>query len=532
MDKIFYNGKISTLDNQDSFAEAIGVEDGKITFIGTTQEALNLEADVSINLKGKLMLPGFVDSHLHMLNYAFVEKSVKLFACKSVDDILSEIAQTLDNSKVELNWIYARGWNETSFENPTYPTKTQLDKISEKIPVIAVRVCGHIAVTNSRGLELLQKIPQYKDIEEDVDLETGLIKENAVQFFYSILDAPTEETIKEYISFSAGKLNEKGITSIQSDDLASLPGKKWIRVMAGFKNLAETQKLNVRMYEQCLFERFEDLKDFLADGYRTGQQTGNFTIGPIKLIQDGSLGAMTAALNEPYEASESNRGTITFEQDELNQIVELCDANHMQIAVHCIGDRAMDMALESFESSSGMVSNPKNRHGIVHAQITNESILKRMKKDEVIAYIQPVFVDLDMDTVETRIGRNRMDKIYAWKSMLDMGINTCGGSDAPVVSFDIMENIYFAVTRRNIKGEPKAGWKPEERLSVSEAIKLFTKYPAYASYSEAMAGTIEVGKYADFVVLSENIYEIPEERIKDVEIVETILGGKTVYKGK
>ena len=530
MEKIFFNGLIKTLDNADSLYEAVGVNDGKIVFLGSDEEAAELECDERIDLNGKLMLPGFVDSHLHMLHYAFVQNSVKLFDCTSVEEMLALAKKRYDDdTEHKLPWIFCRGWNEEHFIEKRYPAKQELDAISEEIPIIIVRVCGHTAVSNTPGLELLQKIKEYSEIESEVNLENGTLKENAVQFFYSILEAPAEEEVKKLLKLGMEHLNRAGITGIQSDDLASLPGKNWRRIMNAYRHLDEEGGMTARVYEQCLFERFEDLKTFIGEGYRTGQTGNCYTVGPVKLLQDGSLGARTAAMREPYEGQEENRGIIIYEQDELNEILQFCDDNHMQVAVHCIGDRAMDMVIAAINNTTSRQENPKNRHGIVHAQITNPDILQKMKNSDILAYIQPVFVDDDMEVVESRLGAERMEHSYAWKSMMDMGIPVAGGSDAPVVSFDVMENIYFAVTRQKLNGTPEGGWLPDERISVEEAVKLFTKYPAYTSYSEDVNGTIETGKNADFVVLDENIYEVNPEHIKDIKINMTILAGKTVY---
>lgn len=530
MDKIFYNGKIHTLDDADHVVEAVGITGGKISFLGTTEEALSLEAAEKMDLNGRLMLPGFVDAHLHMLHYAFVENSVKLFDCRSVEDMLAAAGKRLaQRAERPLSWLFCRGWNEELFADPRYPSRQELDALASDIPIIMVRVCGHTAVCNTCGLQRLTKIKEFPEIQRDVDLEAGILKENAVQFFYSLLDAPSQEEVEELIRFAIGRLNEKGITGIQSDDLASLPGKNWRRIMNAFKALDARREMNLRIYEQCLFERFDDLKTFISEGYRTGQQGEKFTVGPVKLLQDGSLGARTAALTAPYTGDSQNTGLIIYEQGELDQIVRFCDQHQMQIAVHCIGDRAMDMVIAAIKRSPFRKENAKGRHGIVHAQITNQKVLEAMKAENILAYIQPVFIDLDMDVVESRIGAERMEKIYAWQSMLDMGIPVAGGSDAPVVSFDIMENIYFAVTRENIHGKPEGGWLPSEKLTVSEAVKLFTKYPAYASYSESTNGTIEMGKAADLVLLDEDLYQCPPERIKEISVDMTILGGKTVY---
>lgn len=531
MDTLLYNGIISTLDDADSFAQAVGITDGRISFVGTDEQAAQLSCEKRIDLQGKMVLPGFVDAHLHMLHYAFVEKSVKLFDCRSVQDMLDAAAARLSLRKEKpLSWLFCRGWNEELFGEPRYPDKKELDALADDIPIIMVRVCGHTAVCNSCGLEKLKKIKEYPEIQRDVDEEHGILKENAVQFFYSVLDAPSQEEVEDYIKFGIEKLNEAGVTGIQSDDLASLPGKNWRRIMSAFKALDSRGEMNLRIYEQCLFERFEELKVFIQEGYRTGQKGDFFTVGPVKLLQDGSLGARTAALSQPYEGDSENLGLIIYEQEELDEIVAFCDEHQMQIAVHCIGDRAMDMVIEAIAKSPYRKDNPKDRHGIVHAQITNQKILEAMKENQVIAYIQPVFIDLDMDVVESRIGSRRMDKVYAWKSMLDMGIPAAGGSDAPVVSFDVLENIYFAVTRKNIHGQPEEGWLPSEKLTVGQAIRLFTKDAAYASYSEDTNGTIETGKYADLVVLEKNLYQVDPDQIKDVKVEMTILNGEVIYQ--
>ena len=530
IDKIFYNGRVRTLDDGNTVAEAIGVTDGKISFIGSNEEACNIECAEKIDLEGRLLLPGFVDSHLHMLHYAFVERSVKLFDCRSVEDIYALAKKRLDeNANKPLTWLFGRGWNDTLFDVPCYPHKDELDKLSKEIPIIMVRACGHVAVCNSCGLELLKKIPQFPEIERDVDLESGLLKENAVQFYYSVLEAPSPSEVEDYITFGMRKMNEGGFTGIQSDDLASLPGKNWRRIMDAFKSLDEKGEMTMRVYEQCLFERIEDAKAFVEEGFRTGQRGEFFTVGPMKMLQDGALGAKTAAMNEPYEGDDENIGISIYTQEELDDIMAFHDQHHMQVAIHCIGDRAMDMVNEAIIKSPYRKDNPKNRHGIVHAQITNPRILEDMAKHDILAYVQPIFIDMDMAVVESRIGAHRMPKVYAWKSMLDMGIHASGGSDAPVVPFDVMDNIYCAVTMQNLEAQPKGGWIPSERMSVDEAVKMFTKYGAYASYTENENGTLEIGKCADFVVLDRDLYEIDPEEIRDTKVDMTILAGKTVY---
>ena len=181
MDRIFFNGCIRTLDDQDTVAEAVGIKDGRIAFVGSNRDAEAISCKDRTDLQGRLLLPGFVDSHMHMLNYAYVENSVKLFDCRSVEDMLEAARKKIRDNKGKLSWLYCRGWNEEHFEVPRYPCKKELDGISSEIPIIMVRVCGHVAVCNTPGLEKLQKIREFDEIARDVDLKTGLIKENAVR---------------------------------------------------------------------------------------------------------------------------------------------------------------------------------------------------------------------------------------------------------------------------------------------------------------------------------------------------------------
>ncbi|WP_206460769.1 amidohydrolase [Anaerovorax sp. IOR16] len=531
MDKIFYNGIIKTFDKENRIEEAVGIKDGKIAFVGNKKEALTLQYKEAVDLQGKLMLPGFVDGHLHLIHYAFVESTVKLFDCKSVEEIVSLAKNKLKEQENENpKWLFSRGWDEKRFDVKRYPTKADADAVSTTIPVVFVRVCGHAAVINSVGLERLKKISEFETVKNEIDFETGLIKENAVQFFYSVLEKPSQEHVELLIRSGIKKLNEKGITGVQTEDLSSLPGKDWQLILNSYNNLQLKNQLSVRIYEQCLFEQMLDFEKFINRGYRGGQSGEFFTVGPLKILMDGSIGAKTAAMTDGYVGDSENLGIVNYSIEQLVEMMDLAMENAMHVVVHCIGDRAMEMVIEAMRISQKKSDRVDVRNGIVHAQITNSSILEKMKQYGIAAYIQPVFVNSDMDIVESRIGKERMHKIYAWKSMIDMGILTVGGSDAPVESFDIMENIYYAVTREKLEGGPKNGWLPEEKLDVEEAVKLFTVYPSYMSFTENVNGTIEVGKRADLVVLEENIFEVEVDKIKDIKISKTIVDGKMVYQ--
>jgi len=234
-------------------------------------------------------------------------------------------------------------------------------------------------------------------------------------------------------------------------------------------------------------------------------------------------------MTEAYFDDENTKGIPIFNQEELDELVMIAHKAGMQIAVHGIGDGIMHMIVKSIEKALKEKPVENHRHGIVHAQITDLELIEKFKEMNLIAYIQPIFLHYDMHIVEERIGKERAKYTYNWKRMKDKGIHLAGGSDAPVEKFDILPNIYSAVTRKDLKGNPKKGWLPEQKVSVETALKMFTIEGAYASFEEDVKGTLETGKYADLVVLEDNIFNIDEDKIKDVKVDLTVVNGKVVY---
>ena len=548
MDKIFYNAVVQTMDEKNSVYEAVGIEDNIITFLGTNKEAEEINAAEKIDLKGKLILPSFADTHLHILHYALAESMVKLADCFSLKEVIERGKAHLKEEGVKFGWLLGRGWNQNKFSDTNeFITKDDLDEISTEVPIFFSRVCGHMATVNSKGLEKILAMEKAEELSEYIDEETGILTESAVSLKTELLNKITVEEIEELLVKAHKDLNKVGITGVHSADFSTVSDDKWKKVIKAYKSLEKKDRLNVRTYEQCMFNDIDIIENFIADGYKTGDGSELFKIGPLKILADGSLGARTAYMNDVYSDDESTKGILIFSREELESIFEKAHKNGLQIAVHAIGDAAIELNNEllneinkNYEPEVGKKLkknaevneleeiNPL-RHGVVHAQFTNEKILNEMKKGDLLAYIQPVFIDSDMEIAESRVGSERLKKSYAWKSMKDLGIKTAGGSDSPVESFDIMENIYFAVTRKNRELKPEGGWLPEEKLSVEEAVRLFTTDAAYASFEENIKGSIEKGKLADMVVLDKNIFEIDEDEIKDTEILYTIMDGEIVF---
>lgn len=275
--------------------------------------------------------------------------------------------------------------------------------------------------------------------------------------------------------------------------------------------------------------QIERLKQFLSLGYKTGQGDEYFKIGPLKLLTDGSLGARTAYLCNPYADDPSTKGISVFTQDELNELVITAHNGGMQIATHAIGDGAMYMCFEAFKKAQEQ--NPKEdpRFGIIHLQITDEVLLEKFKEQNVIAYAEPICLNNDLHMIEDRVGKERSKTTYNYRYLADNGVHVAISSDCPVDSLNPMKNIYVAVTRKDYEGYPEDGWLPEQRLTIDQALYGFTMGSAYASFEENVKGSIEPGKYADMVIISEDIYAINPDDIQNIKVEMTIVGGKVVF---
>ncbi len=536
MDLIFYNGKVATMDDQDTICQAVAIEGNKIKAIGSDDEILSMKGEDTdlVDLKGRLMVPGFNDSHMHLLSYGYSLTMADLNGSRSVEDVIERTRDFMESNPVEEGrWIRGRGWNHDYFEGEKrFPTRYDLDQVSTDHPVCATRTCGHVLTVNSKALEIMgidRNTPQIPGGQFDLDENgepIGIFREDAMRVVYDSIPSPGLEEIKAMMKRASGDLNRMGITSVGTDDFEALPGSDYENVIKAYRDLVQEGENTVRIYEQCLLPKMERLQEFLGKGYRTGVGDESFKIGPLKLLIDGSLGARTAAMVEDYSDESGNRGIETATQEYLNGLVRTAHNEDCQVAIHGIGDRGMYMAFEAIERA--LEENPRkdHRHGIVHAQITDMPLLEKFRDLDALAYIQPIFIDYDWKIVRDRVGEEREATSYNWKRMLDMGIHIPCGSDAPVETFDVMKGIYEAVTRKDLQGNPEGGWLPDQALSVKEALYGFTREGAYASFEEKEKGMIAEGYLADLVVLSEDIFSIDPDRIKDVKVQMTVFGGR------
>lgn len=538
MDLIFINSRVHTMDKDKSIREAVAVKGERIMFAGSNEEAMKLKTEMTkvIDLEGKTLVPAFNDSHMHLLSYGYSLTMTNLIGTKSLEEVLERTSDFIKKNKVPAGkWVRGRGWNQDYFSrDKIFPTRYDLDKISTENPICLTRTCGHVIIINSKALEMLgitKDTPQFGGGHFDLDENgepLGIFREDAMRPVYNAIPSPSLEEIKSMILAASKDLNAYGITSVGTDDFEALPQSDYENVVIAYKELIAEGKNTVRIYEQCLLPEKKRLQGFLDKGYKTGWGDESFKIGPLKLLQDGSLGARTAALMKDYDDEPGTTGIITATQEYLNDLVMMAHKADCQIAIHGIGDRGMYMAFEAIEKALKEYPRKDHRHGIIHAQITDEYLLDKFKELDAVAYIQPIFLDYDWKIVKARVGAEREKTSYNWKGLLDRGVHIPSGSDAPVETFNVMYGIYEAVTRKDLQGNPEGGWLPDQALTPYEALHAFTVEGAYASFEEDIKGSIEPDMLADMVVLSKDILAIDPHEIKDVEVVSTIFGGRVL----
>ena len=532
-DKIFYNGKIYT--QAGSVASAIAVAGNRIQAVGTDQELCSPEGEncEMVDLRGRCVLPGFCDSHCHVLLAGLEYEKIPLRGARSIEEVIERGKKFIEERKIPAGtWVIGSGYDHNIFPEQRQPERKDLDRISRVHPVMIERVCGHIGAANTLALA---EAGFHADtviegeggiIGKDADGEmNGVLVETALDVFKRNIPKADLAQAKRAILRVFEEVAAYGVTSMHTDDLEGAPLDI---VMQAYRELRQEGKATVRIWEEVQKPRLPVLEEFLASGLRTGDGDEFFKIGNIKLITDGSLGARTALMREDYSDDPGNRGVGVYTQEELNEIVRTAHRAGMQVACHAIGDGAIAQCTEAL-SRAYLEDGADLRNRIVHCQFTDEELRSRMAEGHICADAQPSFVVSDLPLVYQRIGE-RAREGYAWKSMLDKGIHVGGGSDGPVETFNAVQGIHDAVNRASGEGQPSESWNPEEKLTVEEAVRMYTSEGAFLSLEEDIKGTLEPGKLADFVVLDKNIYEIPPETIHTARCVMTVMDGRIIYR--
>jgi predicted amidohydrolase YtcJ len=529
-DKIFINGNIYTVNAKQPHAEAIAVKGDRIIFVGANADAEKFRTDKTriVDLAGKTVTPGLTDSHCHIFGIGEREMHLNLEGTNTLDDFLAKVKERVaqvQNGK----WISGRGWIETFWKPPQFPTRADLDKIAPDNPVFLTRADGHAAIANSAALKLGGVTrdtanPFGGEILKDPKTgePTGMLLDNAMDLVEKNIPPPSKAEREQALLLGIKREIELGWCEIQNAG-SELSDQEIIR------RAYAAGKVKLRMINAA-YGPGEAANALLKNGATLNAFDHRFTQRTIKVIFDGALGSRGAALLAPYSDKADSSGFLTQKPEELSPMFEEALRRGIQLETHAIGDRANRLILDLYEAAFNAVPSSERkiqepRWRVEHAQILSEQDIPRFAKLGVIASMQPSHAISDLFFAPSRLGMERLAGAYAWNSLLKSGAIICGGSDAPVERGEPMIEFYAAFTRKSIKGESGQGWHPEQAVSREQALRMFTINAAYAAFEENDKGSIEVGKLADFTVLSQDIMRIPEPEILKTRCEMTIVGG-------
>jgi predicted amidohydrolase YtcJ len=531
-DTIFINGNVYTVNEKKPHAEAIAVDKDRIVFVGSNEEAKKLHGARTIDLAGKTLVPGLTDSHCHIFGIGERELTLNLEGTNTLEDFLAKVKERA--AKTERGkWITGRGWIETFWTPPQFPTRQDLDKIAPDNPVFLTRADGHAAIVNSGALKIAKidkKTPNPfggEILKDKTSGEpTGMLLDNAMNLVEKTI--PKLTAAERELALLTGINREIGLGWCEIQNAGS--HKEDVDLI---KKAFADGKTKIR-FINCVYGPGADAQNFLKEGATLNAFSHHFTQRTIKVIFDGALGSRGAALLKPYNDAPDTSGYLTEKPEELKPMFEEALRRGIQVETHAIGDRANRTILDLYEAAFKAVPPDQRkikepRWRVEHAQIVDPADLPRFAKLGVIPSMQPSHAISDLFFAPKRLGMDRLAGAYAWQSFLKSGSIICGGSDAPVERGEPMIEFYAAVARKSIKGESGEGWHPEQAVSREQALKMFSIWPAYAAFEEKDKGTIEVGKLADFTVLSQDIMKIPEPEILKTRAEMTIIGGEIVY---
>jgi predicted amidohydrolase YtcJ len=536
-DIVFKNGNVYTANDKAPQAQAIAVKGDRIVFVGTNaaaQKYVGANTRV-VDLHGSTVLPGFTDSHQHLSGVGQREMTLNLEGTTSLEDFLAKVKARVDQAKPG-EWVTGRGWIETHWQPPVFPTRWDLDKVSPENPVILGRADGHGAVANSAALKLAgvdknTANPFGGEISKDKQSgePNGMLLDAAQGLVRRKVPPTTAADAERAVELGVKRDIELGWTQIQD------AGGSYDDVNI-FKKLYAAGTIKLRIYK-AVYGPGPNAMRLLNEGPTIGAFENRFTLRTIKVVSDGALGSRGAALLGPYSDAPDTSGFLTVKAEELRPMLIDALRKGIQVETHAIGDRANRFILDEYETALKAVPRGERkiadpRWRVEHAQIVNPADIPRFAKLGIIPSMQPSHAIGDLFFAPSRLGIERLAGAYAWESFIKSGVVVPAGSDAPVERGEPMIEFYAAVARKDPKGFSGEGWHPEEAVTREQALKMFTLWPAYAAFEEKLRGSVEVGKLADLTILSADIMKIPEADILKTRCTMTVINGEIVFGGQ
>ncbi len=527
-DLVITNANVRTMDKSRPTAQSIAVLGNKIIKIGANAETKIFIGKTTkvIDANGKLVLPGFNDAHVHFLDGGAGLSSVDLRDAKSPEEFtkrIAEFAKKLPKGR----WILNGNWDHENWTPANLPTKEMIDAVTPDNPVFINRLDGHMALANSLALKLAKVDKNTKEVEGGVIVRdengnpTGVLKDEAMSYVYAVMPEMPFDVKMEAMQAATDYAASLGVTSVQDMSTGTDVGV--------YQEMIRQGKLKTRVYA---VSTLNDWQRWQKTGVTFAFGSEMLRVGGLKGFADGSLGSTTAWFFKPYLDEPKSVGLPIEEMSKLSEKVVNADKAGLQIMIHAIGDRANDEVLKIYEQTQNANGSKNRRFRVEHAQHLNEGLIKRFASQKVIASMQPFHLVDDGRWAFKRIDEERIKGTYAFRSILNNGGILAFGTDWFVAPLNPMWGIYAAVTRRTLDDKNPNGWVPEQKITVEEAVNAYTNGSAYAEFQENVKGSITVGKLADLVILSDDIFKIDPVKIWDVKVLTTIVDGKVVYQAK
>jgi predicted amidohydrolase YtcJ len=535
-DAVFVNGRIWTADPERSEAQAVAVWRGRVLKVGTDAEVKALAGPRTkvIDLGGRRVVPGFSDSHAHVLGGGQQLSRVELKDAKDEAEFGKRLAE-FDRNTPRDRWLVGGNWDHDRTFGGKLPDAATIDKYVKDRPVFIRRYDGHMGLANSAALKLAGVTADTKDVPggvidrlADGKTPSGLLRDNAMSLVARLVPEPDEAEIVEAVLAAQKHAAEFGVTSIQDMDGSSARTRR--TYFRALQRLAREDRLTCRIDLRWPIGAHKELADL---GVAADFGSDFVRVGGVKGFMDGSLGSSTAKMFDPYTSHARNTGVYVTEPDAMRALVRSADAAGLNVCVHAIGDRANAVLLDVFAEVAKQNGARDRRFRVEHVQHLRPSEYPRFKELGVVASMQPYHVIDDGRWAQGRIGAKRCASSYAFRSLLDNGARLAFGSDWPVAPLDPLAGIDAAVNRRTLDGKHPDGWFPEQRITVAEAVEAYTTGSAFGASQEKDRGSIQPGKLADFAVLSRDVFDPKErDRIADTKVVMTVVGGKAVFERK
>ncbi len=528
-DLIVTNARVYTVDDAHPLASALTVREGRIQFVGSEREAMALRGPSTqlLDAKGKTIVPGIVDAHAHLLGLGFTLSDVQLFDTRSYDQVIQKVVARLNGFPAG-RWLRGRGWDQNKWGDTRFPTHEALTKISPSNPVVLTRVDGHAILANAAamkaaGVTAATQDPSGGRIERFPNGEpTGVFVDNAKALVERVIPAPTRTEIREATLAAIKESQKYGLVGVHD---AGEP----MNVIDVFEEMAKAGEFGLRNYVM-VSDDSAAVAHYFARGPQSALYDGRIWIRAIKLYSDGALGSRGAALLDPYQDDPKNSGLLLSAPAHIQDVATRGLRAGFQVNTHAIGDRGNRVVLDAYEAALNAVPTADHRFRIEHAQVLNFADIPRFAKLGVIPSMQAVHQSSDMNWVPRRIGYERSLGAYAWRSLLNTGVIIPNGSDMPVERVNPLYSFHAAVARTDDNDWPPGGWLPQEKMTREEALKSITIWPAVAAFQEQVMGSLTAGKYADFVILDQDIMRVREDEILKTGVIATYLGGKAVYQ--